>query len=454
MCSDVAIRVNNLCKCYQIYDNPRDRMKQFFYPRIHRAMGRGPRNYFREFWALKGVSFEVKRGETIGVIGRNGSGKSTLLQMICGTLSPTSGSVQTNGRIAALLELGSGFNPEFTGRENVYMNASILGLSQQEVDARFDDIVAFADIGEFIDQPVKTYSSGMYLRLAFAVIAHADADILVIDEALAVGDAFFVQKCMRFLRKFMEKGTILFVSHDTGAVINLCNRAIWLQRGIVGKEGEPKEVAEAYLAALYEEQQGQSMKPAVRQSEHNRTDVKVIMPRDMRLDFVNASSFRNDIELFEFSPDAVSFGKGGASIELVQLLDSKSKPLAWVVGGEEVCLSIQCRANIHIFSPIVGFYFKDRLGQTLFGDNTYLTYQFNPLRVTPGQGFKAKFCFRMPILPLGDYSLCVAIAEGTQQEHIQQHWIHDAIVLKSHSTSVSTGLIGIPMTEIKMKVTE
>ena len=176
MSSDVAIKVDNLSKCYQIYEKPRDRLLQM--------LMRGHRQYYREFWALKDVSFEIKKGETVGIIGRNGSGKSTLLQMICGTLNPTSGVIQTHGRIAALLELGSGFNPEFTGRENVYMNASVLGLSHEEIDARFNEIASFADIGDFIEQPVKTYSSGMMVRLAFAVIAHVDADILVIDEAL------------------------------------------------------------------------------------------------------------------------------------------------------------------------------------------------------------------------------------------------------------------------------
>lgn len=204
--NEIAIKVQNLSKCYHIYDNPRDRLKQFVAPRLQRLTWQHPKQYFREFWALKDVSFEVKKGETVGIIGRNGSGKSTLLQMICGTLTPTQGSIETNGRIAALLELGSGFNPEFTGRENVYMNASVLGLSNKEIDARFDDIVAFSDIGDFIEQPVKTYSSGMMVRLAFAVIAHVDADILIIDEALAVGDAFFTQKCMRFLRGFMKTG--------------------------------------------------------------------------------------------------------------------------------------------------------------------------------------------------------------------------------------------------------
>ena len=209
MSSEIAIRVTNLSKCYQIYENPRDRLKQFVVPRVKHAFGRQSCNYYREFWALRDVSFEVKRGETVGIIGRNGSGKSTLLQMICGTLTPTNGTVETSGRVAALLELGSGFNPEFTGRENVYMNGAVLGLSKEEIDARFNDIAEFADIGDFIEQPVKTYSSGMMVRLAFAVIAHVDADILVIDEALAVGDTFFTQKCMRFLRNFMKTRTVL-----------------------------------------------------------------------------------------------------------------------------------------------------------------------------------------------------------------------------------------------------
>ena len=236
-------------------------------PRLQRLFGKDSKTIFSRVLGAQNVSFEVKKGETVGIIGRNGSGKSTLLQMICGTLNPTSGSIQTNGRIAALLELGSGFNPEFTGRENVYMNASVLGLSKEEIDARFDDIAAFADIGDFIEQPVKTYSSGMMVRLAFAVIAHVDADILVIDEALSVGDAFFTQKCMRFLRNFMETGTVLFVSHDTGSIKNLCNYAVWLEKGQVMQEGLPKEVCELYLEAFYEAQQGKAARP---DSEHSR----------------------------------------------------------------------------------------------------------------------------------------------------------------------------------------
>ena len=207
--SEIAIKVENLSKQYEIYETPGDRLKQFTLPKLHKFFGLGQKQYFQSFWALQNISFQVKKGETVGIIGRNGSGKSTLLQIICGTLSPTSGEVSNNGRIAALLELGSGFNSEFTGRENVFLNASVLGLTSEEIKARYSNIVRFADIGNFIDQPVKTYSSGMLVRLAFAVIAHVDADILIIDEALAVGDAFFTQKCMRFLRKFMTDDSLI-----------------------------------------------------------------------------------------------------------------------------------------------------------------------------------------------------------------------------------------------------
>jgi lipopolysaccharide transport system ATP-binding protein len=258
MSSETVIRVAQLEKVYQIYKTPRDRLKQFILPRLQRMAGRPPAQYYEEFWALKDICFEIARGETVGIIGRNGAGKSTLLQIICGTLSPSGGSVEINGRVAALLELGSGFNPDFSGRENVYMNAALLGLDRPTIDARFEDIAAFADIGGFIEQPVKTYSSGMYVRLAFAVIAHVDADILVIDEALAVGDAFFVQKCMRFLRRFMESGTIIFVSHDTGSVTNLCRTALWLEKGRLVGKGAPKDIVAKYLEACYEAQQGQS----------------------------------------------------------------------------------------------------------------------------------------------------------------------------------------------------
>lgn len=249
---DVAIFVNNLSKCYQIYDQPHDRLKQSIYPRLLRLAGRPPKQYFREFWALRDVSFQVKKGETVGIIGRNGSGKSTLLQMICGTLNPTSGSIQTSGRIAALLELGSGFNPEFTGRENVYMNAAVLGLATEETDARFDDIAAFADIGSFIEQPVKTYSSGMMVRLAFAVAINVDPQILVVDEALSVGDELFQRKCFSRINAIKNNGaTILFVSHGGSTIVELCDHAVLLESGEKLAMGTPKIIVGKYQKLIY-----------------------------------------------------------------------------------------------------------------------------------------------------------------------------------------------------------
>jgi len=447
MSSDVAIRVSNLSKCYHIYDNPRDRLKQFMLPRVKRMFGREPRRYHREFWALQGLSFDVKKGETVGIIGRNGSGKSTLLQMICGTLTPTSGNIHVTGRVAALLELGSGFNLEFTGLENVYMYASVLGLRKEEIYARFDDIINFADIGDFINQPVKTYSSGMMVRLAFAVIAHVDADILVIDEALAVGDAFFTQKCMRYLRKFMKTGTVLFVSHDTGSIKNLCNYAIWLEKGKVLHEGAPKEVCELYLEAFYEHQQGKSSTTMLRTA---KKQCELMPVKDQRLDFINSSNLRNDLEIFKFSNESASFGSGGAQIYDVQLFDENEQPLAWIVGGEKVVLRIVVQVNQEMNSPVIGFFVKDRLGQALFGDNTFLSYIDKPICCQIGNELQADFVFCMPILPSGDYSITVAIAEGSNESHVQHHWIHDAVLFKSESSSVSSGIIGIPMLDVNL----
>jgi lipopolysaccharide transport system ATP-binding protein len=237
--TEIAIKVENLSKCYQVYDKPQDRLLQML------LFGR--KQYFREFWALKDISFEINKGETVGIIGRNGSGKSTILQIICGTLNPTGGSIQTNGRIAALLELGSGFNPEFTGRENVYMNGIMLGLDRNEIDARFDEIASFADIGEFIEQPVKTYSSGMFVRLAFAVQAHIDASIVVIDEALAVGDIFFRQKCYARLEQLRSSGAaILLVSHSMGDIEQHCGRVLLLDHGHAVRIGTAAEAIKEY----------------------------------------------------------------------------------------------------------------------------------------------------------------------------------------------------------------
>ncbi|HRC72323.1 MAG TPA: ABC transporter ATP-binding protein [Candidatus Competibacter sp.] len=442
--ADIAIEVRDAGKCYQIYERPQDRLKQMLW--------RGRRRYHREFWALQQVSFSVRRGETIGVIGRNGSGKSTLLKMLCGTLAPTLGTLAVRGRVAALLELGTGFNPEFTGRENVYLNAAILGLDDAEIERYLPEILAFADIGEFIDQPVKTYSSGMAVRLAFAVAAHVRSDILIIDEALAVGDVFFVQKCMRFLRQFQEKGTLFFVSHDTAAVINLCDRVLWLEQGRLREAGPAKTVCEHYLAALF--QARSSGMDLAQRSFGDRPVAAAEQPPtdlvDQRLAFLNQTRFRNDLELFAFRPEVEAHGTGAVRIVDACLQDRQGGTLQWVVGGEMVTLVVRARALVDLDSPIIGFLVKDRLGQHLFGDNTYLSYSTEPRPVVAGQDLTARFSFRMPVLPVGDYAVDVAAASGIQQDHVTHCWYHDVLVFKSHASSVQHGLIGIPMLEIEL----
>lgn len=440
MSSDKAIEVRNLSKSYTIYEKPRDRFLQM--------LARGRKQYFKAYPALHDVSFTIARGETVGIIGRNGSGKSTLLQMICGTLAQTSGEIIARGRIAALLELGAGFNPEFTGRENVSLNASVLGLDNETIRRRLPDILAFADIGEFIDQPVKTYSSGMVVRLAFAVIAHVDADILIIDEALAVGDAYFVQKCMRFLRHFRENGTLLFVSHDAGSVLSLCDRAIWLDGGEVHSVGSAKLVVSQYLEGLY----GQSdasrtpapagARPLVTQAPEDY--------RDQRQELINGSNLRNDIEVVAFNPDATSFTEGQVDILDVAIFDAGQR-LSWLVGGEQIQLQVRCRSAEALDQPIVGFFLKDRLGQQIFGENTYLTYMDAPVTLPAGTEFEATFDFTMPRLTAGDYSLDVGVANGEQDSHRMLNWKYEALVFRVQASSVVHGMIGIPMRRILLQ---
>lgn len=445
---EFSIHVEGLSKRYEIYSKPVDRLKQMILPRMRRWMRRSPRAYFNEFWALRDVNFSVRRGETVGIVGRNGSGKSTLLQIICGTLTPTLGAVDVRGRVAALLELGSGFNPEFTGRENVYLNATVLGLSRQEIDARFDAIAAFADIGEFIEQPVKTYSSGMYVRLAFAVMAHVDADILIIDEALAVGDAFFTQKCMRFLRAFKENGTLLFVSHDSSAVTGLCDRALWLDHGREQASGPARQVVDAYLEAFMAERQGGASRRA--DVAEKRLEIVGRARRDFRQPLMDRSLLRNDIKVLPFQPGSPAFGDLKARMVDVALLDEQGRQLASISGGEDVVLELTVCAEESLDSVIVGFYFKDRLGQLLFGDNTWMNTRDAPFTVAGGETFHACFHFQMPRLQAGDYVIAAGIANGTQADHVIQYWVNDALLVKSNGTTVPAGIIGIPMSRISI----
>ena len=250
-----AIEVKHLSKRYEIYPTPRDRLKQFLVPRLQRSIGRKASSYFKEFWALRDVSFEVKKGESVGILGRNGSGKSTLLQIITGTLSPTAGAVRTQGRLAALLELGSGFNSDFTGRENAYVNGALLGFSPQQIDNRIDDIAAFADIGSYLNLPVKMYSSGMLLRLAFAIQVQLEPDILIVDEALSVGDALFQKRCFRKIEQLLSRGTtLLFVSHDQESIRTLTNRSLLLSNGSAVAWGRSSDVVLQYRRLLHDEE--------------------------------------------------------------------------------------------------------------------------------------------------------------------------------------------------------
>jgi lipopolysaccharide transport system ATP-binding protein len=473
---ETVILAEGLTKAYRIWKDPSARLK---YPLIKALDGVLPHfltpskfleasgqasSYYRDFAALNDVSIEVKKGEAVGIIGRNGMGKSTLLQMIAGTLSPTSGRVRTNGRIAALLELGSGFNPDFTGRENVYMYGGILGLSRSEIEAVFPEIEAFAEIGDFIDQPMKTYSSGMGLRLAFSVMAHVKADILIIDEALAVGDVFFVQKCMRWIRKFRETGTLLFVTHSSADIVALCDRAVWLKDGRAELIGDAKLVAETYLAYYHTQATGgkivsREKKPKDSLEEDGGSSTVVSgnpskkAVYDQRLPWLNSTQFRNDIKPVEFNPDKDWYGTGRVRITKVELLeDGGGRSLTHIVGGEIVVLRIVCTAVKELSNPIIGFYLKDRLGQYLFGDNTYLTNLGRKLKVPAGGEVIGEFSFQMPLLPRGKYAIAPAIATGDQDNHVQQCWIHEAIILESINEVTHRGLIALPMNRISTHV--
>lgn len=438
-CNDYILSVDNISKCFEIYEKPSHRLWQMFFKN---------KKLYKEFWALNDISFKVKRGESVGIIGRNGAGKSTLLQIICNTLSPTDGQTKIQGKVAALLELGAGFNPEFSGRDNVYLCASLYGMTKEQIDERYEMIANFADIGDFINQPVKTYSSGMYVRLAFAVIAHVDADILIIDEALAVGDALFTQKCMRFLREFKKNGVLLFVSHDTSAVTNLCDKAVWLKNGKVESFDSAKIVSEKYMADLYQSKVTKNDKKVV---ETEKKEVKVF--RDFRQDFINSSNLRNDIQIFQFDDiENNNFGKGGAKISDVFIMDEDGNALNWFVGGEGVTLRVEVEVNEEIKNPIVGFSIRDKLGQPVFGDNTFLHTISDNLLCDAGNKIVVDFDFQMPVLLNGDYSVTVAVADGDQNNHVQHHWINDALLFKSTATSASTGLVGIPMKNIKINI--
>lgn len=406
MSSESAIKVSDVGKCYPIYKEPRDRLKQFVMPRLLRIFGAAPRQYFREFWALRGVSFEVKKGETVGIVGRNGSGKSTLLQMICGTLTPTRGNIITRGRIAALLELGSGFNLEFSGRENVYMNASLLGLAKDEIDVRFDKIVEFADIGEFIEQPVKAYSSGMMLRLAFAVQAQVDPDILIVDEALAVGDAKFQARCFERLKQLKERGTsILLVTHSTEQIVTHCSRAVLLDHGLVVEQGDPNLVVNRYMDLLF----GKTQK----QHEPQNRSVTSVLPSHNQ---IGNLKFEEDIFFSRpgYNPLEYRWGDGAGKITDFYFFSGNQAYPAAVDSGQKIILEVALQFVELLYRPIFGISIKTKEGVTVYGTNTELleVEEFKS-KGGAGQAVAIKVDFVCRLAP-GDYfiSLGLATREG------------------------------------------
>ncbi len=401
MSSEIAIRVNNLSKCYQIYNAPRDRLKQFVLPRMQKFVRQEPKQYFREFWALKDVSFEIKKGETVGIIGLNGAGKSTLLQIISGTLTPTTGGVEVNGRVAALLELGAGFNVEFTGRENVFMYGAVLGLTHEEIEGRFDAIEAFADIGEFLEQPVKTYSSGMFARLAFSVAINVEPTILIIDEALSVGDIRFQQKCYRKLRELQSLNiTILFVSHDVVAIKNICKTALLIDRGILLKKGEVDLVTNKYFEIL--------------NFYTNPSDVAASIGSTDEFDgrdLVDVST------LPSIGDKRVRLCRAGIFPE-----DENQTSL---VQGEIVILKVTFDVYADLQNIFIGFLFKDNKGIDVFGSNTQINGR--AIKLEKGKRYLYELKFRMPHLINKKYSIDLAISDGNMSTHTHCCWIHDAL---------------------------
>jgi lipopolysaccharide transport system ATP-binding protein len=333
---DFAIRVENISKRYELYGKPSDQLRQYLFPKLQRMAGVEIRHYFREFWALSDVSLQVKKGESFGIVGRNGSGKSTLLQIITGTLTPTSGTVATQGRVAALLELGSGFNPEFTGRENVYMNGALLGFSQEQIDQRFDSIAAFADIGEYLEQPVKSYSSGMVVRLAIAVQTQVDPDILIVDEALAVGDALFQKRCYRQIDRLLNNGcTLLFVSHDQEIVRSLTTKAIFLNAGKVQNYGNSSEVLFSYREFL--QQQEEAAFSAL------QTSLKTFSPKTQ-------------------IKESNSYGNFDVQVLSVKVLDQHNAAQNVFYVGDTMRIAIECLCNTDIENLNVAFRVRTKEG--------------------------------------------------------------------------------------------
>ncbi|PLR44437.1 sugar ABC transporter ATP-binding protein [Chimaeribacter arupi] len=446
---DFAIRIENISKCYQVYESPVRRLKQFIVPQLDRRLGRQPRVYHQDFWALRDVSLALPRGQTMGIVGRNGSGKSTLLQIIAGTLTPTSGDVKVNGRVAALLELGAGFNTDFSGRDNVYLNASLLGLSKEETDAKLDDILSFADIGHFIDSPVRAYSSGMLVRLAFAVQAQIDPEILIVDEALAVGDAKFQAKCFARLKKLKEQGTsILFVSHATEQIVTHCDTALLLDGGNVQVQGKPRDVVNRYLDILFGKPQAEK---GAREEAEALIEEAVIgeTARSAREEGKTAPAVAGNLknlvngayeERVNYNPAEYRWGDRAAELVDFHLQqDDEPYPVS-LMPRKDIRFVFRVRFNSLVVRPIFGFAVKTKEGVTIYNTNSEIQ---NIELLNEGMaGAEALVTVVMPVtLYEGDYFVSVGIASCSAAGEIIPHdRRYDSIHLTVQPVGTFTGL--------------
>jgi lipopolysaccharide transport system ATP-binding protein len=403
----IAITAENIGKMYRIFDKPQDRLKDGI-------LWRFGRRYGRDFWALRDVSLEVRKGESVGIIGRNGSGKSTLLQIIAGTLQATTGNVQVNGRVAALLELGSGFNPDYTGRENVYMNAAILGLSKEETDAKFDAIASFADIGQFLEQPVKTYSSGMMVRLAFAVQTAVDPDILIVDEALAVGDGVFIHRCMNRFHELREAGTtVLFVSHDMTAMRLLTSNVLWLDDGQSSEFGPTTGVVDNYLSFISNQR--------VIQQNKSSTHVRAVQSMPSQYPLQPMATAEHIIPNID-----KRLGDQSCTFMGVGVYDDDMNPVTSIQHGEVVILRVTAKNNkLAPNTPcLFGFFIRNSKGIDIASSNSEI--EKCPIHAPPpGHSFNVQVRFRLPLLHPDIYSLTIALSHHSGVEWVDADSIYN-----------------------------
>ena len=413
---NLAIRVEDVCKVYKLYDKPSDRLKD--------ALGLVRKNHFKEHHALKHVSFEVKKGETIGIIGTNGSGKSTILKIITGVLSPTSGEVEIDGRISALLELGAGFNMEYTGIENVYLNGMMMGFSREEMDARLDDILKFADIGEFVHQPCKTYSSGMFVRLAFAVAINIDPEILIVDEALSVGDVFFQAKCYHKFEEFKKMGkTIVFVSHDLSSISKYCDRVYLLNQGNILGEGSPKAMIDTYKRVLVGQYDGQESVGEETASLLDDEDLQRAAAQ--KADEKGTDASQASMEAKGQNPNALEYGTKQAQIEEFYITDDRGVPTNAILKGSMFTIHMRVRFMDHIPAPIFAFSVKNVIGVEITGTNTMIEKAFLD-SVEPGEVKNVTFTQKMN-LQGGEYLLSLGVTGYNQDTFEVYHRLYDAL---------------------------